>query len=54
MGRARSMIGLIGREIKEAIPIGSRSLSWLRPDAERLAAALLFDHYRILRCTTLH
>ena len=47
MGRARSMTGLIGQELKEALPIGSCSLT---------AAPLSFfvDRYFVLRYTTLH
>ena len=44
------MTGLIGREIKETIPVGSG-----RPDAERLAAAVHFDPHLILHfCLASH
>ena len=41
MGCARSMTGLIGQELKEALPIGSHSLSHGRSGLTLAAAWLL-------------
>ena len=59
MGRARSMTGLIGQELKGALPIGSRSLShglsglmlkgWLQPGSSVVTLLIV-----TLFCVTLH